>query len=102
MTSHITCYTDRAVRNLDNMQKRCWDIENKYGATSDEALKATWSLLHAYKTMVRFPGKVYAEDDLSLIIQSWIQIGIIWHPVRHKTDNGWEPDPLLGEWSSHS
>ena len=95
--------TDRAVFNVENMQRRVWDIENKYGEDSPEAIKATKSLLHAFMTMVRFPGTVHAEDELSLLVNSWITVGIIWHPVRLRTANGetWT-DPLLGEWSTHT
>lgn len=94
--------TDSAVQNISNMMARCWDIENEYGAKSDEALKATWSLLYCLKTIFQWPGKVFAEDDLSLIINSSITIGIIWHPQRKRIDGQWFTDPLLGEWSSHS
>jgi hypothetical protein len=95
--------TDRAIANLYNMEKRTWDIENKYGRDSDECIKAKDSLMRMFMTMIRFPGTVHAEDELSLIINSYITIGIIWHPLKFKPPGGeWEVDPLLGEWSSHS
>jgi len=95
--------TDAALRNIENMQKRCWDIENKYGADSSEALKATWSYLRVLRVIFQWPGRVTAEDDLSLLIDGQITIGIIWHPLKFKMPGGeWEVDPLLGEWSSHS
>lgn len=95
--------TDSALRNIENMQRRVWDIENKYGDRSIEALKATWSLLHVHATILRWPGKVFAEDDLSLLIQSHITIGVIFHRQKNKKEDGsWEHDPLLGEWSCHS
>lgn len=93
--------TDSAARNLDNMQRRVWDIENQYGAKSDEALKATWSLLNALRTMHQWPGRVFAEDDLSLIINSSITIGVIWHR-KHRDAKPNTPEALLGEWSCHS
>lgn len=88
--------TDSALRNLENMQKRVWDIENKYGAKSDEALKASWTFSQMLMTIFRWPGRVMAEDDLSLLIDGSITIGIIWH--RNRNDE----TGLLGEWSSHS
>lgn len=95
--------TEEAYKNIECMQHRVWDIENKYGALSTEATKASWSFIQMLMTIMRWPGKVMAEDKLSLLINSSITIGIIWHPVRHKMEDGSvETDPLLGEWSSHS
>jgi len=94
--------TDGALANLENMQKRVWDIEMKYGLGSDEATKAVFTFSQMLMTILRWPGRVMAEDNLSLIIDSSIVIGIIWHPVRHKVEEKWITDPLLGEWSSHS
>ncbi len=102
MSDDITIVlTDGAQRNLENMQRRVWDLENHYGAQSDEALKATWSYLHALRTMYQWPGKVFAEDDLSLIISSSITIGVIWHP-KHRDVEPNTSEALLGEWSCHS
>lgn len=93
----------RALTNIENMQKRVWDIENVYSRKSDEATKASWTFSQMLMTILRWPGTVYAEDDLSLIIHSSITLGLIWHPVKNLAkDGGWETDPLLGEWSSHS
>lgn len=90
--------TDGALRNLENMYQRCWHIEAKFGNTHDYTLKARQSLLDAMSTIFRWPGKVFAEDDLSLIIQSRITIGVIWHPSHI---NG-QRDELVGSWSCHS
>ena len=93
--------TDNANQNLANMQRRVWDIENHYGAKSDEALKATWSYLNALRTIFQWPGKVFAEDDLSLIISSSITIGVIWHR-KHRDAEPNTSEALLGEWGCHS
>ena len=91
--------TDSAMRNIENMQKRVWDIQRVHGIDSIEARKAEMSFTQMLMTIFRWPGKVFAEDDLSLIINSHITIGIVWHAKRISVD---ERDPLLGEWSSHS
>lgn len=90
--------TEQAAKNLHNMQTRCWDIQNRYGPTSPETLNAVLSFQRILRTILQWPGTVHAEDDLSLIINSSITIGIIWHAA---TING-QRDELLGEWSSHS
>lgn len=95
--------TPRAATNLENMQKRVWDIQNAYGVHSSEAEKAQFSFSQMLMTILRWPGRVTAEDDLSLLIDSSITLGLIFHHVRHKNEDGsWTTDPLLGEWSSHS
>lgn len=91
--------TEDAVRNIGNMQSRIWAIENKYGADSAEADKARNSFVHVMGTIFRWPGHIYAEDELSLIINSSITIGVIWFAER--LPDG-ERDPLLGSWSTHS
>jgi hypothetical protein len=101
----VITFSDEALRNIDNMQQRLWSVANEYGPSwhSRETQMIEESLLNAMLTIIRFPGQVFAEDDLSLIINSFITIGIIWHPKKHKDENGeWQRDPLLGEWSSHS
>lgn len=95
--------TDSAMRNLENMSNRVLDIETKYGVNSNEGTTARFTFSQMLMTIIRWPGKVHAEDDLSLIINSSITIGIIWHSVRHMREDGsTERDPLLGSWSSHS
>lgn len=88
--------TDSALKNIENMQRRVWDIENKYGRASEQYEKASFTFTQMLMTIFRWPGRVMAEDDLSLLIDSSITIGIIWH--RNRSDE----DGLLGEWSSHS
>lgn len=95
--------TPKAATNIENMQKRVWDIQNAYGVQSKEAEKAQYTFNQMLMTIVRWPGRVHGEDDLSLIINSSITLGLIFHHVRHKQEDGsWVTDPLLGEWSSHS
>lgn len=97
--------TEAAQKNIDNMFRRVEDIKNKYGPSfvSNEAQEAEESLLRVLRTIFQWPGTVYAEDDLSLTVQSNITIGIIFHRKRNKKEDGsWEYDPLLGTWSSHS
>lgn len=95
--------TDEAIKNISNMQRRCWDIANHYGPESPHYLQAINSFAHAVMTIFRWPGKVFAEDELSLIINGHIQIGVIWHPLKKQDEDGkLQPDPLLGTWSCHS
>lgn len=95
--------TESALRNIEHMYMRVFEIENKHGLDHEATKIAKTSLLSCLMTLFRWPGSVYAEDDLSLIISSTITIGIIWHPVRYREEDGsLTTDPLLGEWSSHS
>jgi hypothetical protein len=95
--------TNSALQVLEDMQKRVWDIENKYGKYSQEAEKALFTFSQMLMTIIRWPGRVTKDfAPLSLLIDSSIVIGLIWHPVKHKVDDGWVTDELLGEWSSHS
>lgn len=103
MSDTTIVLTEQALVNIENMQKRVWDIENKYGPKSEEYKKASFSFTQMLMTIIRWPGTVFAEDNLSLIIHSSITLGLIWHPVKNLAeDGGWETDELLGEWSSHS
>lgn len=95
--------TDSACKNIENMQKRVWDIANKHGHNSVEYQKAQLSFQQALMQILRFGGKLFAEDDLSLILDSYITLGVIFHSVRVKQEDGsYVTDPLLGEWSVHS
>ena len=95
--------TPGAQRNLENMQQRVWDIANTYGLNSVDYQKALLSFQQCIMQMLRFGGKVYGEDDLSLIVESYITLGIIFHRTKYKhEDGGWDADPLKGEWSTHS
>lgn len=95
--------TDEAVKNLRNMKERLWLIANQFGSDSHEYKLASQSYVHAVDTLFAWPGKVFAEDDLSLIIQGHITIGVIWHP-KHTLDADGEAvrDPIAGEWGCHS
>lgn len=90
--------TEQAVRNIGNMRHRVMEISDLYGHESEEALEAARSLLDCLLTVFRFGGRVMAEDDLSLLIDSYITIGIVWFPRRI----GEQRDPLVGCWSAHS
>lgn len=95
--------TPEAEVNVSNMQQRLWQVAQQYGHHSVEYLAMVDSLNHVLLTILRFPGKVFAEDNLSLIIQSYITIGCIWHPKRIKDEEGKvQEDPFLGLWSTHS
>lgn len=95
--------TDGGCQNLENMQKRVWAIANEHGPQSEAYLKAQLSFQQALMQILRFGGKLFAEDDLSLIVNSYITLGVIFHPVRVRQEDGsYITDPLLGEWSVHS
>lgn len=97
--------TDDALRNIENMQARLWAIAGEFGPAwiSRETQEVEESLITALLSIFRFPGTVHAEDDLSLIICSYITLGVIWHPKRIENEQGdLITHPLLGTWSTHS
>jgi hypothetical protein len=96
-------FTEEAVRNIRNMKERLWEITNVFSTDSHEYRLAARSYIAAMDTLFAWPGKVFAEDDLSLIINSSITIGVIWHP-KHTLNAEGEAvrDPVAGEWGCHS
>lgn len=91
--------TEAAMRNMTNMYERVRAVADKYGRNSDEHMTMLQSLIHALLGVVRLGGRIMAEDDLSLLGDSFITFGCIFHPKR--IDGGGRDD-LLGEWSLHS
>lgn len=91
--------TPRAIQNISNMQMRVARIGSEFGFQSEEYIKILESLNQALLGVLRLGGRVMAEDDLSLLVDSYITVGCIWHP-RHI--GGGERHGVLGEWSLHS
>lgn len=75
--------TEQALKNIENMYRHACEGDVPMW---EERVKIRESLLHAFMTIFRWPGTVTAEDDLSLIINSGITIGVIYH--KHSNDWG--------------
>jgi hypothetical protein len=71
--------TDRAVKNLENMLHHIWAKQSELGLHDEHVNDMKSSLIAVLMTIFRFPGRVMAEDDLSLIIDSYITLGCIYH-----------------------
>lgn len=91
--------TEEADRTLGDMRWRVADIEMEYGRFSEEHLIALKSLLDNVLGLLRLGGRISRDGELSLFGASWIAYGVIWHA---KYLDGYERDPLLGSWSTHS
>lgn len=98
MPDQTVTFTEQAIRNIGNMQQRLIEVERQYGSASQEHRDMLWSAFVALVQTIRIGGRVMAEDDLSLLVDSFITMGVIFSPKR----NGDNRDPLLGEWSCHS
>lgn len=91
-------FTEAAQRNIQAMRQRVIDVDRQYG-DSPETTALLWSLVHALVGLIGLGGRISAEDDLSLLGDSFITYGCVFHP-KHVEGGG--RDPLLGEWSIHS
>jgi hypothetical protein len=91
--------TPSAIRNIRNMQVRVAQIGSEFGLNSDEYRRALESLNQVLIGLIGLGGRIIAEDDLSLLGDSFISYGVIFHR-RHIGNN--ERHPVLGEWSIHS
>jgi hypothetical protein len=91
--------TPRALQNLANMQRRVNAIGSEFGFNSDQYRQVLESFNQALLGIIRLGGRVTAEDDLSLLVDSFITVGCIWH-AKHIGNN--QRHSLLGEWSLHS
>lgn len=98
MPDKTITFTEQAQRNILNMQRRVHEVARTYGDESEEYRDMARSLLAALIQMLNLGGRVTGEDDLSLLIDSFITVGVIFFAKR----NGEDRDPLLGEWGCHS
>lgn len=89
-------FTDQALKNLANMRTRVDQIRNQFGQESEQYLKALASLNFVVVSIIAMGGNVSAEDDLNLMLDSYIYCGIIFHKDRSDSTE------LAGEWSIHS
>lgn len=90
--------TEEAARTITAMESRVAAIGRQYGDQSPEYVEALQSLSRVLATILRLGGKVFRDDELSLVSNSFITYGCIFFAKR----NGDERDPLLGTWSVHS
>lgn len=90
--------TPEAQRNIQNMRERVAEIGECCGFWSDDYVDALKSLMDCLITVIGLGGHVYAEDDLSLIVNSFITVGII----AHRKVRAGERDSVVVQWSAHS
>lgn len=95
--------TAGARKNLGNMRDRVNRIEMVFGEGSPEHVRALKTYMHVLDGITVWGGRVYGEDDLSLIIGSTITIGCIWSADR-KVRDGFPVEyvGIAGAWSLHS
>lgn len=91
--------TESGEKTIAAMRRRVEDIRIEYGKFSDEYVDVLTSLLDNILNVLRLGGTVSRDGDLSLIVNSFILYGVIFH---RKYIDGNERDPLLGDWSCHS
>lgn len=91
--------TEEAAKVVTAMESRVAAIGRQYGDRSSEYVEALQSLSRVLATILRLGGKVFRDDELSLVSHSFITFGVIWFSKR---DGDGNRDPLLGSWSCHS
>ncbi len=77
-------FTERAVKNIQQMGYRLGNIGNMYGDRSEAYAKTAESLSASLIQMINLGGTISAENDLSLIGVSFITYGVIWHPEKKR------------------
>ena len=82
-------FTDKAKKNISNMNAQVSVIQSYYGDNSHEAMKAARSLANVLTNIVRLGGSISGEDDLSLCGQTeyGLVYGVVWLPQKSDSLN---------------
>jgi len=75
----VITLTPEALKNINNMLNHIWRTEIEYGNMHKKTIEMKDSFIRSIIQVFNFPGRVMAEDDLSLIIDSYITLGLIYH-----------------------